>query len=218
MKSFTEHFIRVWIHTSKISKVSRNISYVYEFIRRRFHTRIKSNAFEKIRVCKIPWMILHNDTRIKSYTYEKLHVWTVTRMKNYTYEKLHVLNIAFWLVHCYTRIDSFTELLIRVCFLTWNFSYVEPLALFVDFGQPYNPAQCWLLMTSICSFVTPLDTSYDYVDDENKFEWIIFKMSPGFNELRDLSGKALYVQILLILTEGNFIESIMDISIWNLNM
>ena len=36
--------------------------------------------------------------------------------------------------------------------------------------------------------------------------------------LRDLSGKALYVQILLILTEGNFIESIMDISIWNLNM
>ena len=43
-------------------------------------------------------------------------------------------------------------------------------------------------------------------------------MSPGFNELRDLSGKALYVQILLILTEGNFIESIMDISIWNLNM
>ena len=138
MKSFTEHFIRVWIHTSKISKVSRNISYVYEFIRRRFHTRIKSNAFEKIRVCKIPWMILHNDTRIKSYTYEKLHVWTVTRMKNYTYEKLHVLNIEFWLVHCYTRIDSFTELLIRVCFLTWNFSYVEPLALFVHFGQPYK--------------------------------------------------------------------------------
>ena len=36
--------------------------------------------------------------------------------------------------------------------------------------------------------------------------------------LRDLSGKALYVQILLILTEGNSIESIMDISIWNLNM
>ena len=137
MKSFTEHFMRVWIHTSKISKVSRNISYVYEFIRRRFHTRIKSNAFEKIRVCKIPWMILHNDTRIKSYTCEKLHVWTVTRMKNYTYEKLHVLNIEFWLVHCYTRIDSFTELLIRVCFLTWNFSYVEPLALFVHFGQPY---------------------------------------------------------------------------------
>ena len=59
-------------------------------------------------------MILHNDTRIKSYTYEKLHVWKVTRMKNYTYEKLHVLNIEFWLVHCYTRIDSFTELLIRV--------------------------------------------------------------------------------------------------------
>ena len=57
-----------------------------------------------------------------------------------------------------------------------------------------------------------------YVDDENKFQWIIFKMSPGFNELRDLSWKALYVIFLLILTEGNFIESIMDISIWNLNM
>ena len=56
-----------------------------------------------------------------------------------------------------------------------------------------------------------------YVDDENKFEWIIFKMSPGFNKLRDISGKALYVQILLILTEGNFIESIMEISIFNFN-
>ena len=43
-------------------------------------------------------------------------------------------------------------------------------------------------------------------------------MSPGFNELRELSRKALYVQILLILTEGHFIESTMDISIWNLNM
>ena len=41
-----------------------------------------------------------------------------------------------------------------------------------------------------------------YVDDENKFEWIIFEMSPGFNELRDLLGKALYVQILLILTKA----------------
>ena len=57
-----------------------------------------------------------------------------------------------------------------------------------------------------------------YMDGENKFECIIFKMSSGFNELRDLSGKVLYVQILLILTEGNFIESKMDISIWNLNM
>ena len=57
-----------------------------------------------------------------------------------------------------------------------------------------------------------------YIDDENKFECIIFKMSPGFNELRDLSGKALHVQILLILTEDNFIESIMDISIWNFNL
>ena len=57
-----------------------------------------------------------------------------------------------------------------------------------------------------------------HIDDENKFEWIIYKMSPGVSELRELSGKAMYVQILLILTEGNFIESIMDISIWNLNM
>ena len=58
----------------------------------------------------------------------------------------------------------------------------------------------------------------NYIDDEDKFEWIIFKMSPGFNELRDLSGKALYVHVLLILTQGNFIESIIDMSIWNLSM
>ena len=57
-----------------------------------------------------------------------------------------------------------------------------------------------------------------YTDDENKFECIIFKMSPGLNELRDLSGKAIYVQILLTLTESSFIESLMDISIWNINM
>ena len=111
-------------HTSEISKASGNISYMYEFIRRRFHTRIKSNTFEKIRVCKIPWMILHNDTRIKSYTYEKLHVWKVTRIKNYTYEKLHVLNIEFSLVHCYRRIDSFTALLIRVKIHTRYILYV----------------------------------------------------------------------------------------------
>ena len=57
-----------------------------------------------------------------------------------------------------------------------------------------------------------------YIDNDDKFECIIFKMSPGLNELTDLSGKALYVQILLRLREGNFIESIMDIFIWNLNM
>ena len=57
-----------------------------------------------------------------------------------------------------------------------------------------------------------------YIDDEYKFECIIFKMSPGLNELRDLSGKALYVQILLTLTEDNFIEFLVDISIWNLSM
>ena len=76
-KSFTEHFIRVWIHTSKIS-------YAYQIKR-----------VWKIRVCKIPWMILHNDTRIKSYTYEKLHVWKVT------HEKLHawkVTRIEYWVL------------------------------------------------------------------------------------------------------------------------
>ena len=69
-------------------------------------------------------------------------------------------------------------------------------------------APLWLLSLQVMT----------YTDDDNKFEWIIFKLSPGFNELRDLSGKALYVQILLVLTEGNFIESMKDISIWNLNM
>ena len=52
-----------------------------------------------------------------------------------------------------------------------------------------------------------------YIDDDDKLECIMFKMSPGLDELTNLSGKALYVQILLTLTEGNFIESIMDISI-----
>ena len=69
-------------------------------------------------------MILHNDTRIKSYTYEKLHVWKVTRMKNYTYENLHILNIELWLVHCYTHIYYFPELLIRVKIHTRYIWYV----------------------------------------------------------------------------------------------
>ena len=61
-------------------------SYVEDFLRVSNQTRLK-----KIRVCKIPWMILHNDTpikkitRMKNYTYGKLHVWKTTRMKNYTY-------------------------------------------------------------------------------------------------------------------------------------
>ena len=33
-----------------------------------------------------------------------------------------------------------------------------------------------------------------YTDDDDAFEFIIFKMSPGLNELRDLWRKALYVQ------------------------
>ena len=41
-----------------------------------------------------------------------------------------------------------------------------------------------------------------YIDGENKFEWIIFKMSPGYSELRDLSGKARYVQALLTLAKA----------------
>ena len=86
------YFIRITLLHDR--KVLGNISYVYEFICQRFHMPIKSNAFEKMRVCKILWMILHNDTRIKSYTYEKF-----TRMKNYTYEKLHVwkvTRIEYW--------------------------------------------------------------------------------------------------------------------------
>ena len=94
-------------------------SYVYVFIRVLNQSRLK-----KIHVCKIPCMILHYDTHIKSYTYEKLHVWKVTRMKNYTYELLHILNIEFWLVHFYTPIDSFTELLTRVKIHTHYILYV----------------------------------------------------------------------------------------------
>ena len=64
-------------------------------------------------------------------------------------------------------------------------------------------APMWLLSIQVMT----------YIDDENKFEWILFKMSPGFFELRDLSGKALYVQILLILTQENFIEWIFPFQI-----
>ena len=77
--------------------VSRNISYEYEFIRRRlqkfhgtFHTCMISYVEDFISVS--------NQTRLKKYVYVKfrewyciiIHVKTVTRMKNYTYEKLHV--------------------------------------------------------------------------------------------------------------------------------
>ena len=43
-----------------------------------------------------------------------------------------------------------------------------------------------------------------YIDDDDNFECILFKMSPGLNELTNLSGKALY--ILLTLTWDNFME------------
>ena len=43
-----------------------------------------------------------------------------------------------------------------------------------------------------------------YIDDGDNFECILFKMSPGLNELTNLSGKALY--ILLTLTWDNFME------------
>ena len=103
---------------------TRYFCYTIEKFHGTFHTCMNSYVEDFIRVYKIPWMILHNDTRIKSYTYEKLHVWKVTRMKNYTYEKLYVLNIELWLVHCYTRIDSFTEHLIRVKIHTRYILYV----------------------------------------------------------------------------------------------
>ena len=43
-----------------------------------------------------------------------------------------------------------------------------------------------------------------YIDDDENFECILFKMSPGLNELTNLSGKALY--ILLTLTPDTFME------------
>ena len=44
-----------------------------------------------------------------------------------------------------------------------------------------------------------------YIDDDDEFGYIIFTMPPGLNELTNLSGKALYAQILPTLAEGNFI-------------
>ena len=113
-KSFTEQFIRVWIHTSKISKVSQNISYVYEFIRRRFPTCVS------------------NQTRLKKYMYVKfrewycimIHVWKVTRMKSYTYWILssdwcivihvYILSRNFWYVLRFIRVTFYTCNLWRI--------------------------------------------------------------------------------------------------------
>ena len=58
-----------------------------------------------------------------------IHVWNLSRNLWYAYPFIHETSD--------TRIVLYTKLLIRVCILTWNFSYVEPLALFVHFGQPY---------------------------------------------------------------------------------
>ena len=117
---------------------------MYEFIRRRFHARIKSNAFEKIRVCKIPWMILHNDTRIKSYTYEKLHVWKITRMKSYTYWilssdwciVLHVwiLSRNFWYALRFIHVAFYTCNLWRILSTSVNHKFESITSIDVEFS------------------------------------------------------------------------------------
>ena len=59
-----------------------------------------------------------------------IHVWNISRKVWYVY---HLIHETFD-----TRIVLYANVLIRVYFLTWNFSCVEPLALFVHFGQPYK--------------------------------------------------------------------------------
>ena len=74
---------------------TRYFCYTIETFRGTFHTCMNSNVEDFISICNIPWMILHNDTGIKI-----LHVWKITRMKIYTYEKLHVwrkvTRIEYW--------------------------------------------------------------------------------------------------------------------------
>ena len=123
-KSFTEHFIRVWIHTSKIS-------YAYQ---------IKLRVWKNTCTCKIPWMILHNNTRIKvtrmkNYTYGKLHVWKSTRMKSYTYWILSsdwcivihvwILSRNFWYVLRFIHVTFYTCNLWRILSTSANHIYAR---------------------------------------------------------------------------------------------
>ena len=121
--------------------------------------------------------MLKHLTRCKGNTLLILHVIKATRikMKTYVYAmgnfdwslNIHVWNISrnflirvlfytrnFWYAYHFihetfdTRIVLYTKLLIRVCFLTWNFSYVESLVLFVHFGQPYKSLPTLALPTA----------------------------------------------------------------------
>ena len=112
-------------------KVSRNNSYVYEFIRRRFqkfhrtfHTCMNSYVEDFLRVS--------NQTRLKKYMYVKfrewycimIHVWKVTRMKSYTYWILssdwcivihvYILSRNFWYVLRFIRVTFYTCNLWRI--------------------------------------------------------------------------------------------------------
>ena len=163
MNSYTYEKLHVW----KVTRIEYwvligALLYAYRFFHGTFDTRMFSNVKLFIRgtfgaFCPLRptiLLILHviKATRIKSYTYENIHVWNGefwlvlkhTRMKSFTYILIRVSFYTrnFWYAYHFihetfdTRIVLYTKLLIRVCFLTWNFSYVEPLALFVHFGQP----------------------------------------------------------------------------------
>ena len=107
---------------------------------------------------------------MKTYTYGmgsfdwslNIHVWNLSRNFWYAY---HFIHETFD-----TRIVLYTKLLIRVCFLTWNFSYVEPLALFVHFGQPYVSVECMYLGLSL-----PLPVVWKRL----QWELMVFRCTPN---------------------------------------
>ena len=136
---FETCIISTWMHI-----YTRKFRYVYLFSYVYIqHEWLKMDTCIKTRTsCKSNTLLYHviKVMRIKSYTYENGHVWN----KNfYGSLNIHVWNLScnFWCVYHFihetfdTCLILYMQLLIRVCFLTCNFLYVEPLGLFVHFGQ-----------------------------------------------------------------------------------
>ena len=73
---------------------------------------------------------------------------------------------------------SWTCLTMGQVFILWS-DGTKPLPDPLLTSRQYAPL--WLLSIQVMT----------YIDDENKFEWIIFKMSPGFIELKRSIGKSL---------------------------
>ena len=143
---------------------TRYFCYTIEKFHGTFHTCMYSYVEDFIRVCKIPWIILHNDTGIQI-----LHAWKITRMKIYAYEKLHVWKVTrieywaligallsaysfflrnFWYVLRSIHVTFYTCNLWRILSTSANHTYSP----FIDtlFSTAHLTLTHWGLMTHIC--------------------------------------------------------------------